>query len=219
MFNVKRNCPIPTSLAGQKTFKSADVLEALAEIFFDKCYLCETKNPTSINVEHLVAHRGSVEKMYDWNNLYFCCSRCNNVKLDRFNNLLDCTDERYDVCALIKHLPPHTPYQNRLTIQAMSPDPKAVETAGLLDEIFNGDKTINKTLSGVYLRTSVYKAYNRFNKYCRIYFSNTKTVDQKDQALLVLQNLMSRTQEHSTFLRWLVRGDAKLFELLGRHLE
>ena len=74
MFEVDRSYPDPESLALEKTkssgkYNKPDVLYRLRDDFHNKCYLCEQKELTSINIEHFVAHRGDVDLKFNWDNL------------------------------------------------------------------------------------------------------------------------------------------------------
>jgi len=62
MFNVIRGDDVPPSLAERVSWSGSDVIQKLREIFHDKCYICETKEPLSLNVEHFDAHQGDIEK-------------------------------------------------------------------------------------------------------------------------------------------------------------
>lgn len=62
MFNVIRPEEAPASLKDRIKYDGNDVYDALEEIFFNKCYLCETKEPQDINVEHFDAHMGNLDK-------------------------------------------------------------------------------------------------------------------------------------------------------------
>ncbi|GGW35190.1 hypothetical protein [Vreelandella hamiltonii] len=219
MFNVTRSPEIPASLATQRSYAEEDVLLKLKEIFHDKCYLCEIKDPTSINVEHFYAHQGDNNKKFDWNNLYYVCGRCNNIKLAKYNNLIDCADPGYDAFRLVKHLPPHTPYQSKLIIEAMNDDDKTTETAALLDEIYNTDKTINKKITGRYLRRKIFSRYNRFLELVNVHIDDELSQEVKDDALMRLRNLVSKKQEFSAFIRWIVIEDDYLLDILGEYID
>jgi hypothetical protein len=219
MFNVTRCPEVPASLAARRSYTEEDVLQKLKETFYDKCYLCEIKDPTSINVEHFHAHQGDDNKKYDWNNLYYVCGRCNNIKLSKYNNLLDCADPNLDVFKLVKHLPPHTPYQSKIIIEAMNDDDKTAETATLLDEIYNTERTINKKITGKYLRRKVFNRYNRFLDLVNIYIDDELPQERKDDALMRLKNLVSKKQEFSAFIRWIVIEDDYLLSILGEYID
>lgn len=219
MFNVTRSPDVPESLSARRSYSEEDVLNKLREIFYDKCYLCEIKDPTSINVEHFDAHQGNLDKKFDWNNLFYVCGRCNNIKLAKYNNLLDCTKDSVDVFRAIKHLPPHTPYQSKIIIESMATDDKTIETAALLDEIFNTEKTINKKITGKYLRKKVFHKYNRFLDLVNEYLDDELPQTRKNEAYERLQVLMSKEQEFSAFIRWVVLEDEYLYELLGASID
>ena len=132
---------------------------------------------------------------------------------------MDCTNPDRDVFKLIKHLPPHTPYQKKVIIEAMEDDGQVNETAELLYEIFNTDKTLNKKITGAYLRKKVFKSYNRVLELANRYFDNETPEERKNDALERLQVLMNKKQEFSAFIRWIVLEDAKLYELLGEFID
>lgn len=214
MFNVTRTKASPLSLQAKKKYDGEDVYKALEIIFFNKCYLCETKEPHDINIEHFDAHRGDENKKFDWNNLYFVCSRCNNIKGATYNNLIDCCDCNQDVFKLIKHLPPSTPYAKTLQIVAMSNNNKALETKELLEKIFNSEHTINKRVSGSFLRRKIFERYNLLLDEISNYYSPTATQEIRDIAISGIKVLMSEDAPYSAFIRWCIFEDSELKKLL-----
>ena len=42
-----------------KTYNTPEVNSALREMFYGKCYICETKEMTSCQIEHLIPHKGN----------------------------------------------------------------------------------------------------------------------------------------------------------------
>ncbi|WP_082107132.1 HNH endonuclease [Chromobacterium vaccinii] len=219
MFNVTRTAPAPASLSKSNGYSGDDVLTQLRKIFHDKCYICEIKDPTSINVEHFHPHKGDVLKKHDWNNLFYVCGRCNNIKLAKYENLLDCTDPTVDVFKALRHIPPHTPYQKTLHIEATNNDPKTQETARLLNEVFNTDSTINKKITGSYLRKKVFHRYNRFLELVNHYYDEELPQETRDDALVRLKVLISKTQEFSAFIRWIAAEDENLNKILAEHFD
>lgn len=61
------------------TYNTPEVNEALQEMFYKKCYLCECRNVTSYVVEHLVSAGGNRRLRFDWNNLFLACAHCNGT--------------------------------------------------------------------------------------------------------------------------------------------
>ena len=99
MFNVLRTYPAPQSLAAKKAYDSEDVHKALQDCFFGKCYICETKEPLDINIEHFIPRKTDSSKAYDWENLYLACARCNNIKLAKYENIFSAAT----LCFFVAH--------------------------------------------------------------------------------------------------------------------
>lgn len=78
------------------SYNTPEVNAALKEMFHGKCYICENKQITSYQIEHLIAHRGNKDIKYDWNNLFLSCAHCNNTKMDKFTPIVDCTKENVE---------------------------------------------------------------------------------------------------------------------------
>lgn len=214
MFNVVRSEESPESLQTRRKYDGQDVYDALEEMFFGKCYLCETKEPHDINVEHFDAHLGDSGKKLDWNNLYFVCSRCNNIKGAKYNNLIDCCDECQDVFRAIKHLPPATPYAKSVQVVAMNDDDKTTETQELLDKIFNSEHTVNKKISGSFLRRKIFDQYNLLLSQISDYYSPVATPADQESAIDRMKVLINSSSPYSAFIRWCVLEDNKLGPLL-----
>ena len=102
MLFFEKSQPAPACLKIEKKkangdYKCGDVLPRLKKDFKNKCYICEQKEPTSINVEHFIPHKGDSELKFSWDNLFWSCAHCNNIKSDKYNNILNCTDINDDV--------------------------------------------------------------------------------------------------------------------------
>ena len=76
-----------------RSYNTEHVNQALQEVFHGKCYICENKEATSYQIEHLIPHRGDKKLKYDWNNLFWVCAHCNNIKSDKYEPILNCTTE------------------------------------------------------------------------------------------------------------------------------
>jgi len=149
MVYFKRSQPAPNCLATEKAkgknskgklkgdYKCGDVLKRLKEDFKSKCYLCEQKDPTSINVEHRIPHKGNINLAFDWNNLYWSCTHCNNIKLAKFSNILDCCDDTIDLIEELKYNAVPFP-EVFVCITAQTQNPATIETAEFLNATYNG---------------------------------------------------------------------------------
>lgn len=219
MFNVTRMPLAPLSLSSKLSWRGDDVLIALKDIFHDKCYLCESKKPTSINIEHLRPHRGDLLRKFDWKNLYFSCGRCNTLKSDKYEEILDCADPAVDVFKSIKLTPPHSPGGKRVGIEPMNAELETLNTISLLEEIYNGDDTINKVVASGNLRENIYKHCNILLPHMKAYYSDESSQEQIDSAISSLKILMHKKQPYSAFLRWIIIDDVKLSEVLAKELD
>lgn len=218
MFKVIRNENAPASLAKRQSWGEKDVLDALNRVFHKKCYICETKEPTDINVEHFDPHLDDIDKQFDWNNLYFSCGRCNNIKLAKYNDLLDCCDSNVDVLRAIKHVPPITPYAKCLRIEPQYNDEKTKLTAELIDKVFNSRHTPNKTVSAVSLRKRVFKQVNLFLELQDKYFDEVSLHAEKEITLERMKLLIKASSQYCAFISWCVLDDDELAPLLDEFI-
>ena len=100
MIRIKRKDTAQTQLAIKdleeasqrgNSYNTENVNRALKAVFYGKCYICENKHATSYQIEHLIPHHGNARLKYDWNNLFWACAHCNNIKSDKYEPILDCT--------------------------------------------------------------------------------------------------------------------------------
>lgn len=214
MFNVVRNGSTPMSLANKRKYDSKDVWEELNKVFHKKCYICETSEPQDINVEHFVPHQGDENLKFDWNNLYFSCGRCNNIKLSKYDDLLDCCDPTTDVVRAVKHLPPSTPYAKHLPIEAQYDDEKTQLTAELLNKVFNSEHTANKKITSSFLRRKVFDQYNLLFKELNNYYAPMSLPEEKAIAVERIKLLLKPTSPYSAFISWCIIEDEELGPML-----
>ena len=215
MFNVVRNEPAPASLASKQRYDSQDVWKALNKVFHKKCYICETSEPQDINVEHFIPHKGNEVLKFDWNNLYYSCGRCNNIKLVKYDALLDCCDPNIDVVRAVRHIPPSTPYAKQLQIQAKNDDEKTKLTAELLDKVFNSEHTPNKAVSSSFLRRKVFDQYNLLLTQLNKYYDPVALQEEKTTAVERIKLLLKATSPYSAFISWCVMEDGELGPMLN----
>ena len=102
MVKIDRNPIPPPSLAIEKQkvngdYNKADVIQQLKEDSHGKCYLCELGSLSDPEVEHLRPHHGRkiAERVFDWNNLFYACPHCNNLKKEAKydDKIIDCCIE------------------------------------------------------------------------------------------------------------------------------
>ncbi len=188
-----------------KNYNNSEVLERLREDFHNKCYICEEKEPKDINIEHFIAHKGDDSLKLDWNNLFLSCTHCNNVKLDNYQNLLNCTCLEDEVDKALHYYCKPFPKEKAEFI-VMIASLKADETKELLEKTFNGEHTAQKTLESANLRSLLVKEIRIFQSLLFDYFENS----DNEYFLLKIKEHLSNRSAFTAFKRWIIRDNQAL---------
>ena len=143
MVKVERSSIAPASLEKEKLNKSnkygeKDVIHQLKKDFNGKCYLCEIDKLQSAEVEHLKPHHGTDrDLMFDWNNLFYCCSHCNSMKNKKEyeENIIDCckTEPEKYISQNYK--------EGHVSVKPLNDTKEAEVTAKLIEECFEKRNT------------------------------------------------------------------------------
>ncbi|MBH2581743.1 HNH endonuclease [Serratia marcescens] len=213
MFPVNKTKQAPASLAKNKSYREKDVIEALAADFHNKCYICEVKDPLVLNVEHFRPHGDDVKLKYDWENLFFACGRCNNIKGARFNEIHDCTRKDVDVLMAVKHVFPTLAYSNHVDIIPMDDSEQTKQTAELISKAFNDNHTGNKDLTRIFLMKKLMKKYRRFLELTLDYDDEDTLKSEREIIEENIRNMLSVEYEFSAFIRWAIIDAPKLHHL------
>jgi hypothetical protein len=193
MVHFEKSQPAPDCLAIEKGKKSGDykcgnVLERLKVDFKNKCYICEQKAPIAINVEHFVSHKGDENLKFDWNNLFWSCSHCNNSKLGSYDNLLNCTVSSDNVETAIHYSLKPFPFELP-SFKVLNNNAKTVQTKELLEAVYVG-KTKLKLIESANLRDLLLTEIQDFQKWLTDYFKS----DSEDmKAYILLKIIWKRT--------------------------
>lgn len=144
MIKIDRNPIPPPSLAIEAQnvngdYNKPDVIQRLKEDSNDKCYICELKGLSDPEVEHLKPHHGRKirERVFDWNNLFYACPHCNNLKKESKydDKIIDCCiedpEEMLEQCYEYGHVRVHN----------IVPQERAVMTAELVQDSFEKRNT------------------------------------------------------------------------------
>jgi hypothetical protein len=209
MFNVTRPQPGPDC---SKDYRSIEVVRALKTMFYRKCYLCEDEVSDPV-VEHFVAHKGDNKLKYDWNNLFYACHRCNNIKethIDSKNlTIHNCSDAMIDVSRTIKCLCPSIP-NNDVIVEAQDTLDKTKNTFILLDRCYNEDNTGIRGISKEALHEKLFENYCKFIEFRSILRSKDSLQSEKDKAKEHLTIMTDVSYPFSVFWKWHILSDAFL---------
>lgn len=217
MIYFKKSMPEPEGLATERAKASgkytiASVLHTLANDFQNKCYICEYKNPSTINVEHFKPHKNNHTLKFDWSNLFLACSHCNNIKNDGYENILNCTDLSDDVENSIKiHIDP-IPFKE-VEVYPLRSDIPVVQTAQLLEKVYNGTTTMKKMESND-IREALVDEILAFLTNLKKYFS-TNTIALKERLKLEINEQLDSSSPFTMFKRCIIKENTKLMEEFG----
>ncbi|MBO6179525.1 MAG: HNH endonuclease [Selenomonadaceae bacterium] len=193
------------------SYNTPEVNEALQDMFYGKCYICENKKVTSWQIEHLVPHRGNKDLKFSWDNLFLSCAHCNNIKNDRFEPIWDCTKEDVDEHIAFRK----EGYFGKDEKYLFSPLDDAIETQNtckLLNEAYYGSTT-QKQVEAKFIRKELRDELGRFKNYVRDYMYETGRT--KDELLCTIRSELSASSPFAAFKRWLIRDNDKYAELLN----
>jgi hypothetical protein len=215
MINVTKSQPAPLCLATEKEkpngdYKGEEVLQRLYEDSHNKCYLCEEKEITTINVEHFIPHKGNKNLKFDWDNLFFSCGHCNNTKLDKYGNLLKCTDPLHKIVDLLKFELVAFPKET-LSIIPLTKDEKVINTAKLLNDIHQGT-TFLKKLESNNLRSKICKELNTFFDYLNEYKAHDTIPERKDALFHKISLELGPKSPFTAFKIWVIKSNAEFLK-------
>jgi len=212
MIYFEKTQPAPACLAVEKKkkngdYKCGDVLERLRSDFKNKCYICETKAPYGINVEHFIAHQNDLELKFDWNDLFFVCPHCNNIKLHIFDNILNCTILEHQVEQSVKLEMNPFPFA-KVKMTAQNDNLKTKNTAQLLERIYNGH-TPTKRIEAANIRSSILNEIMDFQSDLVTYFE-TEPSKLKELLHAKIENHLSPSSAYTAFKRWIIRDNPRM---------
>ncbi|WP_034757844.1 HNH endonuclease family protein [Rossellomorea vietnamensis] len=222
MIFYEKSVPAPESLEEEKqkangTYLMEDVLEQLKKDFKNKCYICENNELTSINVEHLVSHQGDLEKKFSWENLFWSCSHCNNIKLQHYDNILNCTLREDEVEESIKiKIDPYP--KSKVQVVAMKNDQRVEKTVELLNKVYNGT-TILKTEEAETIRKKLLDEIRDFQSLLFDYDELDKEDEMERREIHHYKNLIRKhlksNSAYTGFKRWIIREIPELSDEFG----
>ncbi|CAI8788747.1 HNH domain-containing protein [Pseudomonas sp. IT-P171] len=214
--------PEPAQLAIERnkasgTYRHTDIVAVIKKDFYNRCYLCED-NPQSINIEHLIPHRDVRELIFNWENLFWSCSHCNNIKLAKYDNILDCTTLADIENVLAYHFEPF-PTED-VHIEIMPPyngEPQAQQTRALLQDVFNGTTTL-KSIESNGLRKLITTELINLQGLLRDLDNENKSDEEIADIKLKLTSALSPKSLFASFKRGKVKRMPNLVTHLKTHI-
>jgi len=213
MINIEKSIPPPPCLEKEKQkangdYKCGDVLERTKKDFKNKCYICEYKEPPSINVEHFLPHKGNKNLKFDWNNLFWACVHCNNTKRDRFDNILNCINPEHDVENWIKYEMRPFP-REKVKITVLKNNEIVDNTVQLLLEAYNGTTPL-KIIESANIRQTLLEEILDFQRLLVEYYNEGIDDDEKRISLIKIKRHLKKTSAFTAFKRWIIKDNPVL---------
>lgn len=203
--NTKKAKAAVVSLKAAKSvngnYNTPEVNAALAEMFCGKCYICENKEGvTSFQIEHLKAHKGDAGLKYDWNNLFWACAHCNNVKRVKDEPILDCSQVDVDKKIAFRK----KGYFGKDEKYEFIPLEETVETENtvhLLHRTYYGN-TPQKRMEAVNICRALRRNLSDFKNLVREYYE-AEDYDKED-ILCAIKKEVGKESAFAAFKRWLL---------------
>ena len=209
--------PLPegVQIKSEQDYRNDPVFSILKNDCHNKCYICEDKEPTGLQVEHRVAPKGSDTLKYDWNNLLLACYHCNHIKSDIYNNILDCTKvdpENYIAISMLLF-----PIE-KVSIVILQNSDESQETAALLELIYNGKKTVILDAECENLRNRVLKELINFQQKLIEYNDEPDSWVKSGFRISILK-MIDRSSAFAAFKRGLIKRNPAYMQEFGEYLE
>lgn len=213
MVKCEKSLIPPRSLSIEKRkgkngrYNMPDVVEQLSKDFNNKCYICELKDITDPEVEHLLPHHGgnNIDVMFDWDNLFFSCHHCNGLKnRQKYDGrIIDCCKDDPEL-----HL--HCSYGDaKVNIQNRDEDEKSLMTAELINEVFDTQNSGIRIYASQIRMKKLQQEMNIFLQKLREYKKSPSAGLEKR-----LKVLLSRQSAFASFKRDYIKDNSEKYAKL-----
>lgn len=196
------------------SYNTQEVNAALKEMFHGKCYICENKQITSYQIEHLIPHRENADLKYDWNNLFLSCAHCNNTKLAKYEPIIDCTKENVEKLIAFRKAG-YFGTEEELIFDMFDSRLETENTVKLLREVYYGS-TPQKQMEAKILRRILRKELSKFKEYVREY--EEAEDEEKEDLRCLLKRQLGDSSPFAAFKRWLIRDHKERFPELFTYI-
>lgn len=200
--------------ASNGTYNTPEVNEALEEMFYGKCYICENKGITSFQIEHLRPHRGDRDLKYDWNNLFLACAHCNQIKGDRYDPIVDCSKADVDRKIAFRKKG-YFGKDEKYEFTILEDSEEIRNTVDLLRAAYYGD-TPQKKMEAVRIRRALRRDLSDFKNLVREY-EEAKGREKEDLRCAIRKELEPGAA-FTAFKRWLLGDNEEKYITLLREI-
>ncbi|MCM1064984.1 MAG: hypothetical protein NC420_11060 [Eubacterium sp.] len=210
----KSRLPKGIIIKKEEDYRSESVILLLQKDFYNKCYLCEEKNPTSINVEHFRSCKNNEALKYNWENLFYACAHCNRIKGSRYDHIIDCTKDDPEMYI---HISFQSYPKNYVEVSSRLYCSKNIETQELLDKIYNGAGTPISEFEASNLKCKISDEIKEFIEYIEKYL-NENDVGLRKVYWKRIKKMLSRESNFSGFKRSIIMESKEYMQCFGELL-
>jgi hypothetical protein len=210
---TKSPLPPDVTIKSEQDYRRGEVIDTLISDCHGKCYICEDKSIT-FNVEHVTPHRNDARLKYDWNNLFIACGHCNSIKHVKYDEIINPTkldpEEHIALSAVVTD-----ELMDQVEVNALTADIVTMNTAELLNLVYNGESTSIKKHESTNLRNEhLMPVIRRFYQYIRDY------LEEPDLgfAEMIIKEI-DRSSAFAAFKRKIVRDDPELSVIFAESLK
>lgn len=210
MIRIRKHNIVPASLSKQTSWKDEDVVDQLRIDQYGKCYLCERIQITDFQVEHHKSRDNYPELMFEWSNLFWCCSYCNEKKSSLFDNMLNPVEENVEELVSQSF---DFPNAKAVFADTGTPSESVDTTITLLGRIFNGTRGIRKIREQQFYDYAISRITLFQDKV--LSWLESKSVET-EKAIIEELDMKS---EFLGFKYWLIKSNDTLYNSFGKYIK
>ncbi|CAA6814385.1 MAG: Protein containing HNH endonuclease domain [uncultured Sulfurovum sp.] len=197
-------------------YNEISVSDSLRIDFNKKCYLCEEVT-RHFEVDHFYPQLAYSHLVNEYENLFYCCQKCNKIKpkktnISSDNEILNCCD--IDVESYIKL---------KLNIQECKIEVEQVKSNLVLDiKIRNTIKVLNRIYNGENSKST--SCEDLRDEIKSVIASFRKKLDKYEKSKLkraIVEEIkedLDNTSSYSTFKRWIIRDNPNLNQQFKQYI-
>lgn len=210
MIRVRKSDQAPESLSDGTSYGEDDVRAQLFRDQDTKCYICERRRTTDLEVEHVQSQKNNLELKFDWSNLLFACSYCNRKKSDSFDTVYSPTAHDIELeIAQTFDLGTESVFFNKLT------NSEGIDTTiELLTRIYNGTKGNGQRR---FNELNFYKEFSSNMILFIEFLTNYKQAPTEENKTIIIESLQIE-KENLAFKYHLLKSMPELFAVFEEYM-
>ena len=206
--------PLGYKISKPQDYRDNPIFALLQRDCNNKCYICEQESLTDLQVEHRVSRKFNPALELEWNNLFLSCTHCNQVKLNHFNEILDCTvDDPEEFLEISVHSFP----REYVNVAVLRNTYEATETATLLNLVHNGEAPAIRCARCHNLRKKIIETLNflrdKISEYQTLYNPLKREYHQS------IVKMIDRSAPFAAIIRTEIRNTPAYMRDFGQYLQ